>query len=111
MLRNYPYYQHANRLYDEAPEEVRDSNMPAAVGVLPPTLRVGSPIATYKLKKIESPHPNSDHVFLHMEKYCDLDSLWYPQWMKLSLYCEMFREIMYGVIKASLELPERANFC
>ena len=51
MLRNYPYYQHANRLYDEAPEEVRDSNMPAAVGVLPPTLRVGSPIATYKLKK------------------------------------------------------------
>ena len=45
-----------------------------------------------------------------MEKYCAVDALWYPQWMKLSLYCEMFREVMYGVIKASLEMPERANF-
>ena len=49
-------------------------------------------------------------VFLNMKKYCALDALWYPQWMKLSLYCEMFRDVMYGVIKASLELPERANF-
>ena len=110
MLRNYPYYPHANRLYNEAPEEVRDANMPAAGVVLPLTLCVGNPIATYKLNKIESPHPNSDHVFLHMEKYCALDALWYPQWMKLSLYCEMFRDIMYGVIKASLGMPERANF-
>ena len=84
--------------------------MPATVGILPLTLRVGNPIATYKLNKIESPHPNSDHVFLHMEKYCALDALWYPQWMKLSLYCEMFREVMFGVIRASLEMPERANF-
>ena len=29
---------------------------------------------------------------------------------ELSLYCEMFREVMYGVIRASLEMPERANF-
>ena len=84
--------------------------MPTAVGVRPLTLRVGNPIATYKLNKIENPHPNLDHVFLHMEKNCALDALWYPQWMKLSLYCKMFREIMYGVVKASLEMPERANF-
>ena len=110
MLRNFPGYPHANRYYNEAPEEVRAANMPQTVGILPLTLRVGNPIATYKLNKIESPHPNSDHVFLHMEKYCALDALWYPQWMRLSLYCDMFRDIMYGVIKASLELPERANF-
>ena len=109
MLRNFPGYQHANRFYNESPEEVREANMPPTVGILPLTLRVGNPIATYKFK-IESPHPNSDHVFLHMEKYCALDALWYPQWMKLSLYCEMFRDVMYGVIKASLEMPERANF-
>ena len=84
--------------------------MPTTVGILPLTLPVGNPIATYKLNKIESPHPNSDHVFLHMEKYCAFDALWYSQWMKLSLYCEMFRDIMYDVIKASLEMPERANF-
>ena len=90
MLRNFPYYTNANRFYNEAPEEVREANMPPTVGILPLTLRVGNPIDTYKLNKIESPHPNSDHVFLHMEKYCVLDALWYPQWMKLSLYCEMF---------------------
>ena len=84
--------------------------MPTTVGILPLTLRVGNPVATYKLNKIESPHPNSDHVFLHMEKYCALDALWYPQWMKLSLYCEMFRDVVFGVIRASLEMPERANF-
>ena len=109
MLRPYPFYPHANRLYNEAPEEVRDANMRAAVGVPPLTLRVGNPIATYKLNKLESPHPNLDHVFLHMEKHCALDALLYPQWKKLSLYCEMFREIMYGVIKASLEMPKCAN--
>ena len=82
MLRKYPYYPHANRFYTEAPEEVRDASMPAAVGVLPLTLRVGNPTATYKLNKIESPHANSDHVFLHMENYCALVALWYPQLMK-----------------------------
>ena len=83
--------------------------MPAAVGVLPLTLRVGKPIATYKLNKIENPHQKSDHVILHMEIYCALDALWYPERMKLSVYFEMFMENMYGVIKASLETPERAN--
>ena len=110
MLRNFPYYQHANRFLNVAPEEVREANMPPTVGILPLTLRVGNPIATHKLNKIESPRPNSDHVFLHMEKYCALDALWYPQWTKLSLFCEMFRGIMHGVIKASLEMPERENF-
>ena len=110
VLRNFPGYPHANRYYNEAPEEVREANMPTTVGILPLTLRVGNPIATYELNKIESPHPNSEHVFLQMEKYCALDALWYPQWMKLSLYCEMFREIMFGVIRASLEMPERVNF-
>ena len=109
MLRIFPGYQHANRFYNEAPEEVREANMPTTVGILPLTLRVGNPMATYKLNKIESPHPNSDHVFLHMEKSCALDALWYPQWMKLSLYCEMFRDVMFGLIRASLEMPERAN--
>ena len=110
MLRNFPGYPHANRFYNEVPEEVREANMPPTVGILPLTLRVGNPIATYKLNKIENPHPNFDHVFLHMEKYCALDALWYPQWMKLSLYCQMFQDIMFGVIKAPLEMPERANF-
>ena len=110
MLRNFPGYPHANRFYNEAPEELPEANMPTTVGILPLTLRVGNPIATYKLNKIESPHPNSDHVFLHMEKYCALDALWYPQWMKLSLFCEMFRDVMFGMIRASLEMPERANF-
>ena len=110
MLRNFPGYPHANRFYNEAPEEVREANMPTTVGILPLTLRVGNPIATYKLNKIESPHPNSDHVFLHMEKYCALGALWYPHWKKLSLYCEMFREVIFGVIRPSLEMPERANF-
>ena len=45
-----------------------------------------------------------------MEKYCALDALWYPQWMKLSLYCEIFGDVKYGMIRASLEMPERANF-
>ena len=102
MLRNFPYYQHANRFYNEAPEEVREANMPTTVGILPLNLRVGNAIATYRLDKIESPHPNSENVFLHMEKYCALDALWYPQWTKLNLFCEMFRDIMYGVIRASL---------
>ena len=110
ILRNFPGYPHANRFYNEAPEEVREANMPTTVGILPLTLRVGNPLTTSKLNKIESPHPNSDHVFLHMEKYCALDALWYPQWMKLSLYCELFQEVMFGVIRASLEMPERANF-
>ena len=82
-----------SRFYNEAPEEVRDANMPTTIGELPLTLRVGNPIATYTLNKIESPNPNSDHVFLHMEEYCALNALWYPQRMKLSLYNEMFREI------------------
>ena len=30
--------------------------------------------------------------------------------MKSCLFCGMFREVMYGVIKASLEMPERTNF-
>ena len=110
MLRNFPYYQPADLFYNEAPEEVGEANMPPTVGILPLTLRVENPIATYKLNKIESPHTNSDHVFLHMEKYCAPDALWYPQWMKLSLYCEIIRDNVYGVIKASLEMPERANF-
>ena len=79
MLLSYPYRQHTKRLYNEATEKVRDANTPAAAGFLPLTLRVGNPIATYKLDKIESPHPNSDHVFSHMEKYCALDALWHPQ--------------------------------
>ena len=110
MLRNYPYYPHANRLYNEAPDEVRDANMPADVGASRLTLRLWKPIALYKLNKIESPHPNSDHVFLHLENYCALDALWYPQRLKLSLYCEMFRKVTFVLIKASLEMPERANF-
>ena len=110
MLRNFPHYLHANRFCNEAQAEVGQANMPTTVGILPLTLRLGNPIATYKLNKIESPHSNSDQVFLHIEKYCALHALWYPQWMKLSLYFEMFRDIMYGVIKACLEMPERANF-
>ena len=110
MLRIFLGYQHANRFYNEASEEVREANMPTTVGILPLILRVGNPKATYKLNKIESPDPNSDHVFQHMEKYCALDALWYPNWVKLSLFCEMFREVMFGVIRAPLEMPERANF-
>ena len=110
MLRQFPYYQYAKRFHNEAPEEVLESNMPPTVGILPLTLRVGNPIATYKLNKIESPQPNSDHVFSHMEKYCALDAFWYAQSMKLILYCKLFGDIMYGVIKASLEMPERASF-
>ena len=79
-------------------------------GVLALTLSVRNPIATYQLNKFDSPRANSDHVFLHMEKYCPIDALWYPQCMKESLYCKIFWEIMYGVIKTSLDLPERANF-
>ena len=37
MLRSFPYYTHANRFYNEAPEEVREANMPTAVGILPLT--------------------------------------------------------------------------
>ena len=84
----------ASRLHNEAPEEVRDANMPIITRALPLTLLVGNPIARYKLKEIESTHPNSDHVILHMEQYCALDALLYSQWMRLSLYCDMFREIM-----------------
>ena len=109
LPRNYSYIQ-ASRLYNEAPKEIRDANLLTTTGVLPLTLRVGNPIAMYKLKKIKIPHPIPDHVYLHMEKYCALDALWYLQWMKLSFYCEMFRDFMYGVIKAFLELPERAIF-
>ena len=72
---NFAYMQ-ASLLYNEAPHEVRDANMPTTTRALPLTLRVGNPIATYKLNKIESPHPNSDHAFLHMRKYCTLDALW-----------------------------------
>ena len=93
LLRSYAYVQ-TSHLYNEAPEEVRDANMPNTEGAIPLTLRVGNPIATYKLNEIENPHAYSDHVIPHMEKYCELDALLYSQWMRLSLYCDMFREIM-----------------
>ena len=46
MLRNFPGYPHANRFYNEAPEEVREANMPTTVGILPLTLREGNPMST-----------------------------------------------------------------
>ena len=84
--------------------------MPETSLILPLTIRVGNPMTTYKLNKIESVRPNSDYVYFHLEKYCGLDGLWYPQWLQLSIYCEMFREILLAVFKASLERPERTHF-
>ena len=78
--------------------------------ILPLTIRVGNPLSSYKLNKIESAKPNSDYVYFHLEKYCTLDDLWYPQWLQLSFYCEMFREILLTVFKASSERPEHPNF-
>ena len=73
--RTYAYMQ-ASLLYNEAPREVKRANMPSTTGVLSLMLRVGNPIATYKLNKIENPHLDSDHVFLHLEKNCVLVALW-----------------------------------
>ena len=78
LLRNYAYMQ-ASWLCIEAPQVVSDANMPTTTGVLPLTLPVGNQIATYKLNKNVTQHPISDHVFLHMEKYCALDGLCYPE--------------------------------
>ena len=107
--RNYESMR-SNTVYNPAPYEVLGANMPETSGILPLTIRVGNPITTYKLNKIESVRPNSDYVYFHLEKYCGLDGLWYPQWLQLSIYCEMFREILLAVFKASLERPERTHF-
>ena len=84
--------------------------MPETSGILPLTIRVGNPISAYKLNKIENARPDSDYAYFHLEKYCALDGLWYPQWLQLSIYCKMFREIMLAVFQASLERPERTTF-
>ena len=96
--------------YNPAPYEVHGANMPQTAGILPLTIRVGNPLSSYKLNKIESARPNSDYVYFHLEKNSALDGVWYPQGLQLTIYCEMFREISLAVFKASLERPERTNF-
>ena len=71
--------------YNSANEETRNAKMPVTVGLLPLTLRAGNPLITYKLDKIETPSPEADYIYFHLEKYCPLDALWYHQWTKLSL--------------------------
>ena len=100
----------SSTVYNPAPYEVLGANMPETAGILPLTIRVGNPLSSHKLNKIESTRPNSDYVYFHLEKYCALVGLWYPQWLQLSIYCEMFREILLAVFKASIERPERTNF-
>ena len=97
-------------MYSQAPEEDRMANMPATAGILPLTIRAGNPQSTYRLNKIETPRPNTEYVYFHLEKYCTLDALWYPQWLKLSIYCAMTREILMAVINAAMERPERTHF-
>ena len=97
-------------MYSQAPEENRKANMPATAGILPLTKRAGNPQSTYRLNKIETPRPNTEYVYFHLEKYCTLDALWYPQWLKLSIYCAMTREILMAVINAAMERPERTHF-
>ena len=99
-----------NPAHGEGNPETRNAVMPAWTGVLPRIIRVGIPLTTYRLNKIECPRPQSDYVYFHTEKYCTLDGCWYPEWLKLSLYCETTREILAAVIQASLEKPERAHF-
>ena len=99
-----------NQYYSSANEEARNANMPVTVGVLPLTLRAGNPLITYKFNKIETPSPEADYIYFHLEKYCPLDALWYPQWTKLSLYCEFTRQILMAVFQVAMEKRERANF-
>ena len=98
------------QLYSTANDDTRNANMPMTSGVLPLTLRAGNPLTTYRLNKIETPAPGVDYIYFHLEKYSPLDALWYPQWIRLSLYCEMTRQILMAVIQASIEKPERSNF-
>ena len=84
--------------------------MPVMVGIFPLTLRAGNPLITYKWNKIDTPSPEADYIYFHLEKYCPLEGLWYPWWMKLSLYCEFTRQILMAVIQAAMEKSERANF-
>ena len=51
-----------------------------------------------------------DYKYFHPEKFSPLDALWYSQWMRLSLYFEITRQILMAVIQASIEKPERSNF-
>ena len=92
----------SSTVYNPAPYEVLGANMPETSGILPLTIRVGNPISSYKLNNIENARPNSDYVYYHLEKYCALDDLWYPQWLQLSIYCEMFREIrIQGIMRTT----------
>ena len=52
------------------PSEVAGANMPQMAGVIPLTIRVGIPLISYKLNKIESARPKSDYVYFYLEKYC-----------------------------------------
>ena len=84
----------SSTVYNPASYEVLGANMPETAGILPLTLRVGNPLSSYKYNKIERARPNSDYVYFHLEKYCALDGLWYPQWLQLN---------PYGVIVKCLE--------
>ena len=59
-------------------------------------------MSTYRFNKIETTRPNTEYVYSHLENYCTPDALWYPQWLKLSNYCAMTREISMAVINASM---------
>ena len=98
------------QLFNTAPTEVNNPFMPTTTGVLPLTLRAGNPQCTYKLNKIESVKPDADSVWFHVEKYHTSDALWYPKCLEPSLYCEMTREFLQAVIRASFEKEERQHF-
>ena len=68
-------------MYNQPPPEVEQAYLPAEPGVLPLIVRAGTPIATYRLKKIETPQANGDQIYFHVEKFCTMDALWYPQWL------------------------------
>ena len=97
-------------MYTLVLEEARMANMPATTGILPITIRAGNPQSTYRLNKIETPRPNTEYVYFHLEKYCTLDASWYPQWLKLSIYCAITREILMSVNNSAIERPERTHF-
>ena len=99
-----------SQMYNQPPPEVQQAYLPAETGVLPLIVRAGTPIATYRLNKIETPQANGDQIYFHVEKFCTMDALWYPQWLTLSLYCQLTRDLLLAVVQAALERPERAHF-
>ena len=99
-----------NTLHSTGNPAMQNANMAVSTGILPLTIKVGTPLKTYRLNKIKTPRPDVDFVYFHLEKFSRGDTLWYPQWLKLSIFSELTRESLIEIIESSMQITERTHF-